>query len=606
MFKRLLRYITETCCFGYHWQNVSFLSDICPAGRVFGSRRQSAGKTEGRNAKMNVVKTTLGRLALYYALLAVNILPCASVIPDRFPTRNLSTLYLLILSACLIRYYSYRVLSPGSLSFMMKSLSRMAFLLLLLRGVKYSAFAGVAGLARHTWYLYYVPMLLLPLFFFYISLLISPKGEMRLPKKWYWPAALTAVFILLVLTNDLHGLVFRFQPGFLNWDSEYARGWLFYVITAWQYMLYPAAILILVIKCRIGSSRKNAWLTLIPFSVGIAMSVLLMTEKMPRLNGSYIIEFPETLILMVAGVLECCMQLGLIPTNKGYGRLFGIVSLSAQITDQKGEPVYLSRSAVPLTAGQFAAPDGARIGEHTVLHKMEVPGGFGFWQDDLTELDRLNEELAEAKEALAQEAELNRLQNELREKQTKIEQRTAMYDTIARRTWRQSQEISTLAEEARRSADTAVREKCRSHITLLASYMKRYANLMLLSYEGKTIETGELGLSFSEVLRYLNFSGIPAELVNTAEGRTDAGAALAVFEAFGTLLTENLSVLRGVFVNLSTNGRAVCKLTLENLQTSLSEEARGALTRAGVGTEIVREDEVTYISLMLPERGDGV
>ncbi|MBQ9598866.1 MAG: Clp protease ClpP, partial [Clostridia bacterium] len=63
---------------------------------------------------------------------------------DVFPTRNLSTLYLLILSSCLIRYYSYRVSGSTYLSVMMKALSWMAFLLILLRGVKYSVFAGVA------------------------------------------------------------------------------------------------------------------------------------------------------------------------------------------------------------------------------------------------------------------------------------------------------------------------------------------------------------------------------------------------------------------------------------------------------------------------------
>ena len=238
-----------------------------------------------------------------------------------------------------------------------------------------------------------------------------------------------------------------------------------------------------------------------------------------------------------------------------------------------------------------------------VLHKMEVPGGFGFWQDDMTELDRLNDELAEAKEYLSQEAELTRLRNELKEKQTRIEQRTAVYDTIARHTWRQSQAISELAKTARLSQDKAVREKCRNQITLLASYIKRHANLMLLSYERTTLEIGELGLSFSEVLRYLNFAGIPGELFNTAEGSISAEAALAVFEAFGTLLEENLSFLRGVFIKLSLNENAICKLTLEKLRGSLSEEQKEALSHAGVNTEIIREDDITYIGFSLPEKG---
>ena len=54
---------------------------------------------------MKVVKTTLCRLSVYYLLLAIGIIPCANIIPDAFPARNLSTIYVLFLSACLIRYY---------------------------------------------------------------------------------------------------------------------------------------------------------------------------------------------------------------------------------------------------------------------------------------------------------------------------------------------------------------------------------------------------------------------------------------------------------------------------------------------------------------------
>ncbi len=553
---------------------------------------------------MKEVKTILKRIAFYYLLLAINIIPCASVIPDRFPMRNLSTIYLLILSVCLVLYYAHRVSPTGGLSVTMKSISWMGLLLILLRGIKYSAFSEVGVLARHTWYLYYVPLLLLPLFLFYISLLVSPKEHVRISWVWRLTLSLTVVLILLVVTNDLHQLAFRFRPDFRNWDREYTHGWLFYAATFWQYALYMAAILILVNKCRIGSSKKNAWIILIPFAIGIAMNVLLFTERMPRLNGSYIIEFPEALICMTAAVLECCIQLGLIPTNTNYGRLFPFFSISAQITDQNGTPVYVSRSALPLAHAQFAMESGARIDAHTVLHKMQLPGGFGFWQDDMTELDRLNAALAEAKEALAQEAEVIRLRNELKQRQTKIEQRTLVYDTIAKRTQRQSQTISQLAKTARLSSDSAVKEDCRHQITLLGAYIKRYANLMLLSQERSVIEVGELGLSVSEVLRYLNNCGIPGEFISHADGTVSAAAALSVFEAFETLLETNLSCLQGVFVNLSEQENVTFKMTFENLSEPLSDEGTQWLLTAGVLSEIQREDDVTYICLTLPKGGE--
>ena len=169
---------------------------------------------------MKEVKTALSRMGLYYLLLAINIFPNANLLPDSFPTRNVSTLYLLLLAVCLVLYYAHRVPPTGRLSAMVKALSWMGLLLILLRGVKYSAFSGVGVLARHTWYAYYIPMLLCPLLLFGVSLLVSAKDDTRIPKLWYGALALTLVLIGLVLTNDLHQLVFRFRPNFENWDFD--------------------------------------------------------------------------------------------------------------------------------------------------------------------------------------------------------------------------------------------------------------------------------------------------------------------------------------------------------------------------------------------------
>ena len=418
--------------------------------------------------------------------------------------------------------------------------------------------------------------------------------------------ALTLVFIVLVLTNDLHQQAFIFNENFANWDTDYTHGWLFYVVTAWQYIFYIAAVIILLIKCRVTSSKKNAWIILIPFSIGIVLNVLLLTGTMPKINGTNIFEFPETLIFTAAIVLECCICLGLIPTNTKYKDLFNSFTITAQITDKKGTPIFSSNSAVPLTQEQFVLESGSRIGEHTILHKMVIPGGYGFWQEDMFELDRLNNELAEAKEGLSEEVELTRLRNELKEKQAKIEQRTLMYDTIAKHTQKQSQAISSLAIQARKSTDIKVKEENRRRITLLGAYIKRYANLMLMSEESDVIAIGELGLSFSEVLRYLNYCGIPGELINNADGTIPSNVALAIFEAFENLLEDNYSTLKGVFINISKKEKVICKLSFENLTKALSNERVTSLQDVGVKYETTSEDEVTYISLIIQNGREGL
>ena len=148
-----------------------------------------------------------------------------------------------------------------------------------------------------------------------------------------------------------------------------------------------------------------------------------------------------------------------------------------------------------------------------------------------------------------------------------------------------------------------VKEDRKGKITLLGAYIKRYANLMLLSGQSESIEIGELALSVAEVLRYLNYYGIPAEVFSDAAGKVRAQAALPVFEAFETLLETNLSTLRGVFVNLSAEEQPLFKITLENMQTALPQALTQTLRAAGVDSEISREDDVTYIRFTLPKGG---
>jgi CDP-diglyceride synthetase len=556
---------------------------------------------------MNEVKKVLKRLAFYYLLLiASGILPFKYIFSDRFPTRNFSTIYLFILCTGLLLYYSYRVARPGRLKVMMNAVLWMILLLIILRGIKYSVFAEVDVLKRYTWYLYYVPMLLIPLFTFYMSLLISTNEEQHVPQKYHLMLIVTVILILIVLTNDFHQHVFRFNPGFENWDEDYSYGWGHFAVTVWESLLYFLSVTIMIIKCRVGSSKKNAWLILLPFVTGIIMIVLITTGNMPELKYGNAVEYPEVLCFMVAGVLECCIQLGPIPMNEGYRKLLMVSSISLQITDRSGTPVYKSATAADLTWEQFSAPDGTRIGEHSMLHRIEIPGGFGFWQDDVSEPDRLNAELTEIKKRLSEEVELTRLQNELREKQAKIEQRTLVYDKIAECTQSTSQLISHLAAEARSSSDRAFKDKSRKHIVLLGAYIKRYANLMLISEDSKIIGVGELALSFAEMLRYLNICGIPAEMLNNAQGSVSVDAALTVFEAFRTLLEMNLYSLRGVFVNFSGCSGAILKLTLENLRASFTESVEEKLSLVGVKTLLEYEDNVTYICLTLPAGGAAV
>ena len=93
--------------------------------------------------------------------------------------------------------------------------------------------------------------------------------------------------------------------------------------------------------------------------------------------------------------------------------------------------------------------------------------------------------------------------------------------------------------------------------------------------------------------------------MNSADAAVRADAALAVFEAFGTLLEANFPRLRGVLVNMSSDGLPTFKLTLEGVTETLPRQAAERLAAYGIASESKIEDDVTYFCFTLTEGGDG-
>ena len=112
----------------------------------------------------------------------------------------------------------------------------MAVLWLFLRAVKYRFFSGDT-ITRYLWYLYYLPMLFLPSTALSLALTMGERDDWAAPRQSRWLWVGSGVLLALVLTNDVHFLMFRFPAGegFFQWsDQDYSYGPLFRLVTLWQ------------------------------------------------------------------------------------------------------------------------------------------------------------------------------------------------------------------------------------------------------------------------------------------------------------------------------------------------------------------------------------
>lgn len=137
------------------------------------------------------------------------------------------------------------------------SVSVLLILWMTSRTAKYFIFWQPAAI-RYLWYLFYLPMLFVPMLAVLIALSLGKPDGYRLPKSTWILWAVSGVLLLLVLTNDLHQLVFTFPADAAVWsdtDNGYAAG--YFVVTGWQVLCAAAALVTMFFKCHVPNGRRR-------------------------------------------------------------------------------------------------------------------------------------------------------------------------------------------------------------------------------------------------------------------------------------------------------------------------------------------------------------
>lgn len=166
----------------------------------------------------------LHSILLYFFLLILCFFAQVDIIPDVSPWRMISGIYFLALGVLLVIYFAERIADRGMLKRWMLCCAWLIVTFMLLRMIKYEAFPANSVFARYTWYLYYLPMLFIPLCTFYATLYIDGEEKREFSKVKPLFGAITFLLFLGVLSNDFHQMVLGFHDGFLNWESDYIHG----------------------------------------------------------------------------------------------------------------------------------------------------------------------------------------------------------------------------------------------------------------------------------------------------------------------------------------------------------------------------------------------
>ena len=492
----------------------------------------------------------------------------------------------------------------------------MILALLLLRGCKNVYFAEVNGLWQYFWYAYYPAYLGISLFCFYAAASLSDRLRVHMDKLYSLLVPGT-ILSLLILTNDIHHLAFRFLPGTLPNDGAYTYGPAFFMAIAWAVVFLASTIILIYRQCRMPHIRRYVgipFLILLLFGLYFLWDLILGYREfvwdIPRF-----FERPEMFCFMIMGFWEACIQIGLVQSNSEYEKIMHISDISAIfLNDDNSEALVSENAYIPGEVDVEAVQaEPVRLDEDTILYGHKLEGGGVLWTEDIHVVNRLNEELAETAERLSEENMLLEAENAWQEQQISYEVQDRLYDSINQLVTPQLQEIRRLTEEARaleKEPDTpqnrALLRTKLSRMAFLGAYVKRRANLTLVAESEGDALAEELYLSIKESLEYLRLQHIAAGVVGDSENAARAFLSreqvFLCYDYFQYTMEQALPGLTAVQVTMNCRDHFQLRMEMDNA-SALPEKhiSEDELERIGGRLTIQTEDETSYVTLEFPE-----
>ena len=419
---------------------------------------------------------------------------------------------------------------------------------LILRTLKYE-FVTDLTVARYIWYLYYLPMLFIPLLGVYIALSLGKSEEYRLTEKAGFLVAVPGILFLLVITNDLHQQVFAFSSGVPGVPDNYgySHGIFYFCSMGWMVACMIFSLALLLKKSRVpGGSKKR----MRPFVIACITILygLLYLSGLPAIR-LWLGDMNVTFCLLYAAIYESCIRCQMIQSNTGYVELFEATTLAACIADRSGSIVLRSRAAgedmvCPGEGVQLLRPNGIRISS------ASISGGYAVWQDNVRPLTELRARLSENKAKINSNKEKLQEAYIIQKKLHELTEKNRIYDEMEARYGEQIARVGQLLRQCEGAAPEEIQSALK-RILLLGTYIKRSANLYFLSQEYELLPQQELRLTVDEAVRVITVCGTECSVVYHTTGPMRSTEVARLLDLLKTVTEATIGGLYSLFISVS-------------------------------------------------------
>ena len=478
-------------------------------------------------------------------------------------------------------YVSKRIIQTQVRHYMV-SVSGLIVFWFVIRTIKYFFISDI-GIIRQLWYWFYLPMLFIPLFSLFVAISLGRPANARLPKRTMLLYIPMVLCLLLVLSNDLHQLVFDFTEGEVWTDNNMHYAFGFYFVIGWEILCALAAFAIMLIKCRLSQRKKYLPFLLLACSLGYAVIYASGAKWMDIIGG----DITATQCLLFTGILECCIQCGLIQTNTGYKSLFEAGSIGAQIVDTDYHTRYASSNAPKLTADmmRLAERDVAMLNNNTLLKSSKIGGGHVLWQEDITDITAVLEKLEENRKTISESNDVEEENYKTKVKINTVREKNRLYDLLQAQTAHQIELLDQLLTQYEAESVPEIRRSLLAKAAVVGAYIKRRGNLIFIGEKSNVTDTAELSACLDESFANLELMGVECAIDIPGKNTIYIRDAIRVYDFFEAVTEETMDDLHFVWMKArSVEDDVIFYLQVEskNNLSALSEISDTCVCEEGV------------------------
>ena len=404
------------------------------------------------------------------------------------------------------------------------------------------------------WYLYYIPMILIPVLGLAAAMFFGEKDEEKTVRRIKILLTVAVVLIVSVFTNDLHQMVFHFakQPPFS--DNDYSYGILFMVIQGWMLICLTGMEIILIRKSRIPG-KKQFWLPIIPGILLLGWNIGNIF-RLPFIQ-TFAGDMTAVCCLLMAAIYQGCILCGLIQTNNRYFELFQTSGgLDAEITDYSFQRYYHSGDFPQLSPElrsmivnrSFVQEQGIRI------NHIPIRGGHLFWSEDISVLLDQYQDIREQQEELTARNRLLKKTYQKEAERRKAEEQNRLLNMIQSQTAGQLELLSQLMDELEKTESRERYNWILGKIVVVGTYLKRRKNLVLTQYtsDGNLLTMEDLRQSIAESCDSLKLCKIRAAYyVESGDVQLNADDILKCYDTLEWLVEQLSDVMHSIFYRVS-------------------------------------------------------